>query len=308
LRNGNLLIPSYRDPNKASTRISFTKLANERVVKAAQKGIEENPAAVIFFVDTFESNCYFIIKQLSEAEVRARAASGPSAQSAPALPAPVARRRGGPVLEVAVRRLKENVDVSAFDRARSRFVGLLRQQRGVQADGEFEAVMTLANSLDLVAPNGTVRVGMTQYASSDDFERAMGALANSREFNDFIQMVDIECFAVVEAVGQTVVNLATFPAAPMASSVNFKRVKAESASEYNRLNANFVNVFAGLDGVLGAGEFVAYDDDAHRLGAASYESLDAVGAAFADQFRDADTPAYFNTFERQCYYVLQRIN
>jgi len=100
--------------------VSFTQLANDQVVKAAQRGIEENPAAVIFYVDTFTRNCYYIIKRLSDAEVQANLVPVANAVS-PVVPR--AQRKN--VYEIAIKKLK--VPSSEFEQA---FLNLLEEYEG----------------------------------------------------------------------------------------------------------------------------------------------------------------------------------
>jgi len=113
-------------------------------------------------------------------------------------------------------------------------------------------------------------------------------------------------YFLFQAVGNTMVKLSAFPFLPMLSEVTVKRVFEDRLDDYERLNSNYISFFSSLDGVLGAGEFASISDPFLRVGAASYTDMEAVVEAFDGQFRDEDTPDYFNTFERQCYYVLQR--
>lgn len=95
-------------------------------------------------------------------------------------------------MEIAIRQVKAGHE-EAFVRARSEFIRVLKAERGVERDWEFQSFFTMPT------PDETdVFVGMTRYASMEDVSRISEALLGSEEAQRFFSTFDMKAFVLVQ--------------------------------------------------------------------------------------------------------------
>lgn len=181
------------------------------------------------------------------------------------------------VVEIAVRVLNEDQDVSEFESARDDFVSLLREQEGVSTDREFEAFL---NYSTFASPDPAVFIGMTQYDSIDAFQAASAAIGTSPEANAFFATFTPELFTVlVPLESGTEVDLAGIadePGQVLEVAVrDFGSYENFDADMYAEARDAFLEILTAQDGVVAEYQWISALDPNIAVGMTVYASQEA---------------------------------
>lgn len=203
---------------------------------------------------------------------------------------------GGPVVELAVRRLAEGQDVAAFEAAREAFIARLRAQDGVEVDREFQAFFDFGAQ---GAPTAPVFVGMTQYATAEAFAAAGDALGASPEATAFFATFTPQAFTALRPLtADRRVDLAAIADRPgQVLEVAVRDLAAYDGFDqgaYEAARDGFLTLLRSQPGFVAEYQWVSALDADTVVGMTVYESQEAFFGVLGDQdFVDDPATAAF---------------
>lgn len=199
----------------------------------------------------------------------------------------------GPVIEIAVRKVKEG-QKEAFSAARTTFIGKLTAQPGVSNDREFQSFYALP------APDDReVFIGMTQYATGKTVGKVQGKVLGS--FMKFAKTMDLKAYVFVQPQEGESFDLGKLASGPgQVLEIAVRRVKPGQEAAFQSNRQAFVTWLGSQAGVVGSWELKVVggkDIEGLTVGISVYESQQAFQAIAARVQNLPEAGAYFSTFD-----------
>jgi hypothetical protein len=188
----------------------------------------------------------------------------------------------GPVTEIALRVV--TAPLADFEAARDAFVGALTEQPGVGTDREFVAVL---DGRSFTPPEAPVYVGMTQYDDAAAFAAASAALGAGELagtfFGTFTPVVFTALRPLDPADAYDLAALAPAPGQVLEIAVrDLSRYEAFDLADYDAKRLAFLEVLAGMPGVVAEYQWASVLEPGLVVGMTVYENLEAVQTLSGD--------------------------
>lgn len=198
-----------------------------------------------------------------------------------------------PVIEVAVRKVKEGMKAEFVER-RSNFITVLKQQDGVSNDREFQSFYALPEP-----DEQEVFIGMTQYATGKTVSKVQSKVLG--KFIKFAKTMDLKAYVFVQPIEGGPFDLGSLANEPgQVLEVAVRRVKPGQEAAFQASRKAFVNWLDQQEGVAGSWEFKVVggkDIDDLTVGMSVYESQEAFQAIAQKAQSMPEAGAYFATFD-----------
>jgi hypothetical protein len=197
------------------------------------------------------------------------------------------------VVEIAVRRVKSGQQ-AAFRSRRAAFIGVLKQQSGVNADREFESFHALP------APDDAeVFVGMTDYDDLKTVARIQRRPGVVWRFLRFALTMDLKAYVFATQSEGPNLDLASLAGGPgQILEVAVRRIKDPAG--FDTARKQFIEGLTRHDGVVESHELTPVkgkDIDGITIGMTVYASREAFEKASGELMADPVTQRYFSTFD-----------
>ncbi|MCB0695027.1 MAG: hypothetical protein H6568_11115 [Lewinellaceae bacterium] len=200
-----------------------------------------------------------------------------------------------PVTELAIRVVKDGNE-EAFKDSRRKFISVLKGQKGVLSDREFQSVYALPEP-----DRQQVFIGMTDYASYRTVGKVQRKWGVARAFLSFNKTMDLKAYVFVQQTEGPTFNLATLASGPgEILEIGVRRVKPGMQKEFHEYRKKFVELLSSYEGVKESYEFQVVggkDIDGLTVGMTVYKSQDAFMKLAGPIMQEDITQRYFNTFD-----------
>ena len=199
------------------------------------------------------------------------------------------------VYEIAVRQVKDSMKVD-FESARTSFINILTEQKGVSNDREFSSFYALP------APDkNEVFIGMTEYKSMKTVSEVQSNSEVGSAFMNFAQTMDLKAYVFVQPAEGGKFELETLAAQPgQVLELAVRKVKEGQDAAFETSRKAFVNWLNGQEGVVGSWEFTVVggaNTENITVGISVYESQAAFQAIAEKVQQLPEAGAYFTTFD-----------
>jgi hypothetical protein len=202
---------------------------------------------------------------------------------------------GNPVYEIAVRQVKDGMKAD-FEAARTNFIDILTQQKGVSNDREFSSFFALPE------PDKTeVFIGMTEYSSYRTPGQVQSKMSVVSKFMKFKKTMDLKAYVFVQPTEGRNFDLASLAAKPgQVLELAVRKVKAGQDAAFETSRKDFVSWLNKQEGVVGSWEFKVVggaDTEGLTVGMSVYESQEAFQAIAGKVQQLPEAGKYFSTFD-----------
>lgn len=155
-----------------------------------------------------------------------------------------------PVYEIAVRAVKDG-QLEDFKTTRADFISWLKEQKGVEADREFESFYAMPKPSER-----PVYIGMTRYQSYKYPGKIQSKPGAIKRFPKFAKTMDISSYLFVQPIEGPEFNLKTLAKeSGQVLEIAIRRVKPGMEAEFNQYRKEFVQLLSEQSGVLESYEF-----------------------------------------------------
>lgn len=200
-----------------------------------------------------------------------------------------------PVYEIAVRQVKEGMKAD-FEAARTNFIEILVQQKGVSNDREFSSFYALPEP-----DKREVFIGMTEYASFKTPGKVQSKMSVVSKFLKFKKTMDLKAYVFVQPTEGGNFNLATLATKPgQVLELAVRRVKSGQETAFETSRNDFVNWLNKQEGVVGSWELKVVggaDTEGLTVGISVYESQSTFQAIAGKVQQLPEAGKYFSTFD-----------
>lgn len=200
-----------------------------------------------------------------------------------------------PVTEIAIRVVKDGMN-DEFKETRKNFITVLKEQKGVLADREFQSFYALPKP-----DEREVFIGMTDYETYKTVGKVQGKMGVVSKFLKFKKTMDLKAYVFVQQTEGPKFNLKTLASGNgEILEIGVRRVKPGMEKEFIEYRKQFVDLLSSYDGVKESYEFkVAGGKDIEGLtvGMTVYESKEAFMKLAEPIMKEEITQKYFSTFE-----------
>jgi heme-degrading monooxygenase HmoA len=205
----------------------------------------------------------------------------------------------GPVMEIAIRQVKEGQE-EAFFAARAAFIEVLTSQEGIEQDWEFQSFFTMP------MPNETpVYVGMTCYESLEAVAAISDNLMGTDAAQNFFGTFDMQAFVLVQAADGSAFNLEDVITEPgQVLEVAVRAPQAGTEDQFDSLRQGFFDQVAAQPGYIMDKEFIDLQSGANVV-LIAWESLEDFQAALGVLSQQPAMGAFFEILDVQAYQALQ---
>jgi len=204
-------------------------------------------------------------------------------------------KKDQPVTEIAIRLVK-NGKIDAFKETRKNFITVLKEQKGVLADREFQSFYAMPK-----ADERDVYIGMTDYETYKTVGKIQGKFGVVRKFLKFKKNMDLKAYVFVQQTEGPAFNLKTLASGDgEILEVGVRKVKPGMEKEFNEYRKEFVKLLSSYEGVKESYEFKVVggkDIDGLSVGMTVYESKEAFMTLAQPIMKEEITQKYFSTFE-----------
>lgn len=196
------------------------------------------------------------------------------------------------VIEIAVRAVKEG-QKEAFEEARAGFIGKWLSSEGVDVDREFKAFYNIPQS------EQEVFVGMTSWASLDNFNAASQSNGQSPEAMAFFQTFDMLAFVQAKATEGDFDLASIGKTEGSIIEIAVRKVAPETAADFDEKRLPYIAALNEVEGVLGSYEFEVLGGYGENLtvGMTEYKDQTAFQAVNETVNQSEIAKAYFSAFE-----------
>lgn len=200
-----------------------------------------------------------------------------------------------PVTEIAIRVVKDGKG-DEFIVARKNFISVLKEQKGVLADREFQSFYALPQP-----DEREVFIGMTDYETYKTVSRVQGKMSIVNKFLKFKKTMDLKAYVFVQQTEGPAFNLNSVSSGKgEILEVGVRKVKPGMENEFNTYRKEFVKLLSSYEGVKESYEFkVVGGNDIEGLTVCMtvYESKEAFMKLAGPIMNEEITQRYFGTFE-----------
>lgn len=200
-----------------------------------------------------------------------------------------------PVTEIAIRLVKDGMN-GEFKDTRKNFITVLKEQKGVLADREFQSFYALPKP-----DEREVFIGMTDYETYKTVGKVQGKMGVVSKFLKFKKTMDLKAYVFVQQTEGPKFNLKTLAAGNgEILEIGVRRVKPGMEKEFNEYRKQFVDLLSSYDGVKESYEFTVVggkDIEGLTVGMTVYESKEAFMKLAEPIMKEEITQKYFSTFD-----------
>lgn len=200
-----------------------------------------------------------------------------------------------PVTEIAIRVVKDGKS-DEFKETRKNFITLLKEQKGVLADREFQSFYALPKP-----DERDVFIGMTDYETYKTVGKVQGKMGVVSKFLKFKKTMDLKAYVFVQPTEGPKFNLKTLASGNgEILEVGVRRVKPGMEKEFNEYRKKFVELLSSYEGVKESYEFKVVggkDIEGLSVGMTVYEGKEAFMKLAEPIMKEEITQKYFSTFE-----------
>ncbi|MEZ4771986.1 MAG: hypothetical protein R3D00_02310 [Bacteroidia bacterium] len=200
-----------------------------------------------------------------------------------------------PVYEIAVRQVKDGMKAD-FEAARTNFIDILTQQKGVSNDREFSSFYALPEP-----DKREVFIGMTEYASFKTPGQVQSKMSVVSKFMKFKKTMDLKAYVFVQPIEGGSFDLGSLAAKPgQVLELAVRKVKTGQDAAFETSRKEFVNWLNKQEGVVGSWEFKVVggaDTEGLTVGMSVYKSQEAFQAIAGKVQQLPEAGAYFATFD-----------
>lgn len=200
-----------------------------------------------------------------------------------------------PVYEIAVRQVKDGMKAD-FESARTNFINILTEQKGVSNDREFSSFYALPEP-----DKREVFIGMTEYASFKTPGKVQSKMGVVSKFMKFKKTMDLKAYVFVQPIEGGEFDLGSLAAQPgQVLELAVRRVKAGQEPAFETSRKGFVNWLNKQDGVIGSWELKVVggkDTEGLTVGISVYESQEVFQTIAGKVQQLPEAGAYFSTFD-----------
>lgn len=200
-----------------------------------------------------------------------------------------------PVTEIAIRIVKDGMN-DEFKETRKNFITVLKEQKGVFADREFQSFYALPKP-----DEREVFIGMTDYETYKTVGKVQGKMGVVSKFLKFKKTMDLKAYVFVQQIEGPKFNLKTVASGNgEILEIGVRRVKSGMEKEFNEYRKQFVHLLSSYDGVKESYEFKVVggkDIEGLTVGMTVYESKEAFMKLAEPIMKEEITQKYFSTFD-----------
>ncbi len=211
----------------------------------------------------------------------------------------------GPVTELAIRLVNNDVDLVDFSTARDSFVEALTSQPGVRTDREFEAFIDGTTFGPVKSP---VFTGMTEYEDMAAFAAASTALGKSTEAGAFFATFKPAVFTALRPKNPDdrypLADLASQPGQVLEIAVrDLSTYQDFDAADYEAKLNPFLETLSQQSGFVAEYQWVSVLDPNLVVGMTVYKSAEAFGALAASEELSAIAGPLLTNYPPQTGYI-----
>jgi hypothetical protein len=200
-----------------------------------------------------------------------------------------------PVTEIAIRLVKDGMN-DEFKETRKNFITVLKEQKGVLADREFQSFYALPKPDDR-----KVFIGMTDYETYKTVGKVQGKMGVVSKFLKFKKTMDLKAYVFVQQIEGRKFNLKTLASGNgEILEIGVRRVKPGMEKEFHEYRKQFVDLLSSYEGVKESYEFKVVggkDIEDLTVGMTVYESKEAFMKLAEPIMKEEITQKYFSTFD-----------
>lgn len=200
-----------------------------------------------------------------------------------------------PVTEIAIRLVKDGMS-DEFKDTRKNFITVLKEQKGVLADREFQSFYALPK-LD----EREVFIGMTDYETYKTVGKVQGKMGVVSKFLKFKKTMDLKAYVFVQQTEGPKFNLKTLASGNgEILEIGVRRVKPGMEKEFNVYRKQFVALLSSYNGVKESYELKVVggkDIEGLTVGMTVYENKEAFMKLAEAIMKEEITQKYFSTFD-----------
>lgn len=200
-----------------------------------------------------------------------------------------------PVTEIAIRMVKDGMK-DEFKETRKNFITVLKEQKGVFADREFQSFYALPKP-----DEREVFIGMTDYETYKTVGKVQGNMGVVSKFLKFKKTMDLKAYVFVQQIEGPKFNLKTLASGNgEILEIGVRRVKPGMEKEFNEYRKQFVDLLSSYEGVKECYEFKVVggkDIEDLTVGMTVYESKEAFMKLAEPIMKEEITQKYFSTFD-----------
>jgi hypothetical protein len=200
-----------------------------------------------------------------------------------------------PVTEIAIRIVKDG-QIDAFKATRKDFITVLKSQKGVMADREFQSFYALPKP-----DERDVFIGMTDYETYKTVGKVQGNMGVVSKFLKFKKTMDLKAYVFVQQTEGPAFALKTLASGSgEILEVGVRRAKPGMENEFNEYRQKFVELLSTYEGVKESYEFTVVggkDIEGLTVGMTVYESKEAFMQLAGPIMKEEITQKYFGTFD-----------
>ncbi len=187
------------------------------------------------------------------------------------------------VVEIAIRQVKTGQQ-NSFEQARSNFISLLKQQKGVLTDREYASFFHYNPAQDTTR---SVFVGMTQYEDLETFQRVGNDLGNSAELGAFFGTFDVLTFTALKPLkAGTEVDISKLASAGQVLEIAVRDISKYanfSQADYEAKRDAFLDKLAQQSGRVAEYQWQSVLDPNIVVGMTVYESQQSFFGILSNQ-------------------------
>ncbi len=199
-----------------------------------------------------------------------------------------------PVTEIAIRVVKDGM-IDEFKETRKNFITVLKEQKGVLADREFQSFYALPKP-----DEREVFIGMTEYETYKTVGKVQGKMGVVSKFLKFKKTMDLKAYVFVQQTEGSKFNLKSLASGNgEILEIGVRRVKPGMEKEFNEYRKQFVDLLSSYEGVKESYEFKVVggkDIEGLTVGMTVYESKEAFMKLAEPIMKEEITQKYFSTF------------
>jgi hypothetical protein len=200
-----------------------------------------------------------------------------------------------PVTEIAIRLVKDGMN-DEFKETRKNFITVLKEQKGVLADREFQSFYALPKP-----DEREVFIGMTDYETYKTVGKVQGKMGVVSKFLKFKKTMDLKAYVFVQQIEGRKFNLKTLASGNgEILEIGVRRVKPGMEKEFHEYRKQFVDLLSSYEGVKESYEFKVVggkDIEGLSVGMTVYESKEAFMKLAEPIMKEEITQKYFSTFD-----------
>lgn len=204
-------------------------------------------------------------------------------------------KKDEPVTEIAIRIVKERKN-EEFKEARKNFITILKEQKGVLADREFQSFYSMPQP-----DKQDVYIGMTDYKTYKTVGKIQSKISVVNKFLKFNKTMDLKAYVFVQQTEGPKFNLKTLASGnDEILEVGVRKIKKGKEKEFEEYRKKFVKLLSSYDGVKESYEFKVIggnDIEGLTVGMTVYQNKEAFMKLAEPIMKEEITQKYFSTFD-----------